>query len=175
MYGKPDTCAFTVDCTCGLKVNYADHMIRDLLLNGIADNEIRREILRSADVLTRVVNKIVTLVESKEMTGNAVFLTEVTSASAIKRPDDADHRARRNAIHQFTCSGQNNRVARSASDFFSSTKKGLVVEIPNLIPCLLNATGHRNTEDVTSLLKWTLHHLNQAYKLLKSRCLRTLS
>ena len=43
--GKADTCAFTVDCTCGFKANYTDHMICDTLLNGIADNEIRREIL----------------------------------------------------------------------------------------------------------------------------------
>ena len=66
--------------------------------------------------------------------------------------------------------GQNSRAVRSTSDFISSTKNGLVIGIPNLIPCVLNATGHRNTEDATSL-----HHLNQAYKLLKSRRVRTLS
>ena len=70
--GKADTCAFTVDCTCGLKVNYTDHMICDTLLNGIADDEIRRETLGSVDVLTRTVNEIVALVESKEMAPNAV-------------------------------------------------------------------------------------------------------
>ena len=95
--GKADTCAFTVDCTCGLKVNYIDHMIRDTLLNGIADDEIRREILGSADVLTRVVNEIVALTESKEMARNAVSPNEVTSVSVVQRLHDADHRARRNA------------------------------------------------------------------------------
>ena len=50
--GKADTCAFTVDCICGLKINYTDHMICDTLLNGIADDEIRREILGSTDVPT---------------------------------------------------------------------------------------------------------------------------
>ena len=81
--GKADTCAFTIDCTCGLKINYMDHMIRDTLLNGIADDEIRREILGSADLLTRAVNEIVALVESKEMARNAVPPTEVTSVSAV--------------------------------------------------------------------------------------------
>ena len=61
--GKADTCAFTIDCTCGLKVSYTDHMTRDTLLNGIADDEIRREILGSADMLTRAVNEIVALVQ----------------------------------------------------------------------------------------------------------------
>ena len=173
--GKADTCVFTVDCTCGLKVNYTDHMIRDTLLNGIADDEI----LGSADVLTRAVNKIVVLVESKEMARNAVPPTEVTSVSAVQRLHDADHRARRNTIPRRE---SNNLPARSkqlrcplCQRLFQLYKKGLVVGIPNLIPCVLNATGHRNTEDATSLLKWILHHLNQAYKLLKPRRLRTLS
>ena len=87
---KADTCAFADDCTCGLKVNYTDHKIRDTLLNGIADDEVRREILGSADVLIGAVNEIVALVESKEMARNAV--------SAVQRLHDADHRARRNAI-----------------------------------------------------------------------------
>ena len=95
--GKADTCAFTVDCTCGLKVNYIDHMIRDTLLNGTADNEIRREILGSVDMLTRAVNKIVALIDSKEMARNAIPPTEVTSVSAFQRLHDADHKARRNA------------------------------------------------------------------------------
>ena len=34
---KADTCAFSADCSYGLKVNYRDHMIQDTLLNGISD------------------------------------------------------------------------------------------------------------------------------------------
>ena len=95
--GKADTCAFTIDCTCGLKINYTDHMIWDTLLNGIADDEIRWEIFGSADLLTRAVNEIVALVESKKMARNAVPPIEVTFVSAVQRLHDADHRARRNA------------------------------------------------------------------------------
>ena len=86
--GKAVTCAFTIDCTCGLKINYTDHMIWDTLLNGIADDEIRRKILGSADMLTRAVNEIVALVEAKEMARNAVPPTEVTSVSAVQRLHD---------------------------------------------------------------------------------------
>ena len=113
-------------------------------------------------MLTRAVNEIVGLVESKEMARNAVPLTEDTSVSAIQRLHDADHRACRNTTPRRDPTnyllGQNNRVVRSASDFISPTKKS---GIPNLIHCVLNATRHRNTEDVTSLLKWILYHLNQ--------------
>ena len=84
--GKADTCAFLVDCTCDLKVNYTDQMTCDTLLNGIIVDEIRREILGNADVLTRAVNEIVALLESKEMARNVVPPTEITSVSAVKRP-----------------------------------------------------------------------------------------
>ena len=108
--GKADTCAFTVDCTCGLKVNYTDQLIRDTLLNGIADDENGPEILGRADVLTRAVNEIVALVESKEMARNAVPPTEVTSVSAVQRLHDADQTARRNATPRRE---SNNLPARS--------------------------------------------------------------
>ena len=175
--GKADTCAFTIDCTCGLKINYTDHMIRDTLLNGIADDKIRPEILGGADILTRAVNEIVALVESKEMARNAVPPTEVTSVSAVRRLHDADHRACRNAT---PCRESHNLPDRSkqsrcplCQQLFQLYKKG-----PrgwNTKPCVLNATGHRNAEDANSLIKWVLHHRNQVYKLLKSRRLLTLS
>ena len=119
-------------------------------------------------MLTRAVNEIIALVEAKEMARNAVPPTEVTSVSAVQRLHDADHRACRNATpcresHNLS-DRSNSRVVRSASNFFSSIKKGLVVGIPNLRLCEFNATGHRNTKDATSLLKWILHHRNQAYK-----------
>ena len=95
--GKVDTCASTVDCTCGLKVSYTDHIIRDTLFNGIAHDKIRREIFGSADVLKRAVNEIVALVESKEIARNAVPPTEVTSVLDVQGPHDADHRARHTA------------------------------------------------------------------------------
>ena len=166
--GKADTCAFTVDCTCGLKVCYTDHMIRDTLPKGIVDDEITQEILGSADVLTRVVNEIVALVESKEIARNAVPPTEVTSVSAVQRPHDADHRARRNAISRRESnnlpSRSNNHVVHSASDFISSTRKGSWLEYQTL----QHDTRSRDTEDITSLQNQSLHHLTHAYKLLKS-------
>ena len=123
--GKADTCAFTIDCTCGLKINYTDHMIRDTLLNAIADYEIRREILEGADMLTRAVNEIVALIEAKEMARNAApprlrshlcqpfsaYMTQTTE-HVVMQPHAGNP-----TIYLI---GQNSRVVLSASDFFSS-------------------------------------------------------
>ena len=83
--GKADTCAFSADCFCGLKVNYKDHMIQDTLLNGISDFDIRRETLGTTDILTTAVNDVIALVESKQIARNAIPAPDVSVASAFRR------------------------------------------------------------------------------------------
>ena len=43
--GKVGTCSFSTDCSCGLNVDYTDYRIRDTFLNGIVDEDIRRDLL----------------------------------------------------------------------------------------------------------------------------------
>ena len=62
--GKTDTCAFSADCSCCLKVNYTVHMNRDTLFNGISDFVIRKKILETTDILTSAVNDVIALVKS---------------------------------------------------------------------------------------------------------------
>ena len=134
--GKPDTCAFTVDCTCGLKVTYTDHMIRDTLLNGIADDEIRQEILGSADVLTCAVNEIIALVESKEMARNAAprlrshlcqpfsaYMTQTTE-HVVMRPHAG--------IQQFTCSVKTNVLSALPATLSALRKRASWLEYQTL-------------------------------------------
>ena len=45
--GKADTCAYTVTCTngCNRKIDYTNEVIKDVLVTGLSDPEIRREVL----------------------------------------------------------------------------------------------------------------------------------
>ena len=61
-------------------------MIRDTLLKGICDVEIRREVLGTANILTTAINDVIALVESKEMARNAAPISDV---SAFKRQKTA--------------------------------------------------------------------------------------
>ena len=65
--GKAETCAFTAKCECGKSVDYTNHAIIDVLLNGIYDTDIRREVLGTKDILKKPVNDVISLVENKEM------------------------------------------------------------------------------------------------------------
>ena len=58
--GKAETCAFSTTCECGKDVDY---IIHDVLLNGLYNPDIRREILGTTDILNKVVNDVVALVE----------------------------------------------------------------------------------------------------------------
>ena len=49
--GKAETCEFTAECECGKEVDYTNHSIRDVLLNGIYDPDIRREVLGTKNIL----------------------------------------------------------------------------------------------------------------------------
>ena len=69
--GKAETCEFQIDhkCPCGLtnSVDYTDHTMRDVLVAGIYDSDIRRDILGVEGIIAKSVNGVVSLVEGREM------------------------------------------------------------------------------------------------------------
>jgi len=60
-------------------------MIRDTLLNGILDAEIRRQVLGIKDILTSSINDLIALVESREMARNAAPPPDVATICEFKR------------------------------------------------------------------------------------------
>ena len=83
--GKAETCEFVAECECGKGVNYTDHAIRDVLLNGIHDPEIRREVLGTQDILKAPINDIIALVENKEVARNSLPSSTLSAMSTFRR------------------------------------------------------------------------------------------
>eukprot|EP00794_Sanderia_malayensis_P015539 gene15539-17124_t len=83
--GKAETCSYGAKCECGKVVDYTDHIIRDVLLNGIYDTDIRREVLGSLDILNKPINDVIALVEQKEMVRNALPTSNLSAMSAFQR------------------------------------------------------------------------------------------
>ena len=82
--GKAETCTFAAQCECGKSVNYTGNAIRDVLLNSLADSDIRREVLGTKDILTKPINDIVALVEGKEMARNALPSSTLSAVSTFQ-------------------------------------------------------------------------------------------
>lgn len=83
--GKAEMCAYSTECECGKIVDYIDHINCDVLLNGIYDSDIRREILDNKDILHKAVNDVIPLVEKKEMARNAVPSSSMSAMSSFQR------------------------------------------------------------------------------------------
>ena len=71
--GKAKTSSYSATCKCSQTLDYTDHIIREVLLNGIYDPDIRREILGTTNILDKSVDDVIALVEQKEMVRNALL------------------------------------------------------------------------------------------------------
>ena len=83
--GKADTCAYTKSCPhgCNGQVDYTSEVIKDVLISGLADQDIRKDVLGWQDLDSRTATQTVTFVESKEMARNALSHDSSSSTSAI--------------------------------------------------------------------------------------------
>ena len=66
--------------------NYTEEVIRDVLLAGICDLDIRLDALSMPDILDKAVNDVVSIIESREMARNATPAPQSVAAfSSYKR------------------------------------------------------------------------------------------
>lgn len=92
--GKAETCEFHTKyngvcdhCNSGYSgdVYYTDEVIRDVLLNGIADLDIRRDALSSDNIQKKPLTEVVAFVENRETARNANPVTTVSTLSVYRR------------------------------------------------------------------------------------------
>ena len=92
--GKAETCEFRTtfremcaNCNNELtgQTYYTDERIRDVLLNGIADIDIRREAFSSENIHDGPINEIIAFVETREIARNASPSIGVSSVSEYRR------------------------------------------------------------------------------------------
>ena len=90
---KAETCEFktvyNTKCpTCKVELSgdtYTEEAIWDVLLNGIADLDIRRDALSCDGIQKKSTNEVIVLVESKEVARNANPTNSVAALSGYKR------------------------------------------------------------------------------------------
>ena len=87
--GKAETCAFTTStrCPCGQPVlaDYTEEVIRDVILAGICDLDIRREALSMPGIIDKPTNDVIGIIESRDIARNATPLSSVSAMSSYKQ------------------------------------------------------------------------------------------
>ncbi len=83
--GKAATCAYTINCsegTCARLIDFTNVIVKDVLINGLADEEIKKDVLGWIELDTKGVEDVVSFVESKEMARDALLNKHSTPAAA---------------------------------------------------------------------------------------------
>ena len=125
---KAFTCRLKVTCTHphaqqhgrdvgDVEISYTNEMIRHVILNGIYDDEIRREVFGDSRIDIMDLNELIKLVESKETARDA---TNVTNG-AMSQYQRNQRSARSN--HNNSNSNSNNNGASAGGNSFDLTKK----------------------------------------------------
>ena len=87
--GRAETCNFVTksECSCGITnmVDYTEKMMLDVLLAGVYDTDIRRDILGIDGITEKSVNEVTALVEKQEMARDANSVSGSTSSISRKQ------------------------------------------------------------------------------------------
>ena len=95
--GKAITCKFKIKCphnhtasTNQVYVDYTDEMIRHVILNGLYDDDIKRDIFSEANLDSMLVNDLVSVIEGKELARDATQLPNASSISQFRKKQKED-------------------------------------------------------------------------------------
>ena len=82
--GKAQVCALSKQCTadgCDQVVDYTEDIVKYVVISGIVDEDIKKDVLGHPDLDTRSLNETISLIENKEMAVRAM-----TTGISANRP-----------------------------------------------------------------------------------------
>ena len=100
--GKAGTCKFRIKCphlhaatadqarNHDVYVDYTDEMIRHIILNGLYDDDIKRDIFSELGLDIMAVTDLVSLIEGKELARDATSLPSANTISQFKRKQEEE-------------------------------------------------------------------------------------
>ena len=81
--GKASTCSYTCKCPkdgCNQIIDFTDIILKDVMVTGLADEDIRKEVLGWGSLDEKDVNETIGYIESKEMARDAMTKPAVTAS-----------------------------------------------------------------------------------------------
>ena len=84
--GKAEICSYSTTHQCQCKkintIDFTETIVRDVMVAGIRDEDIRRKVMSIKDLCTKSTNDIVALVEAEEMARDAIHNATPTSSAS---------------------------------------------------------------------------------------------
>ena len=73
--GKAATCSYSIVCTsetCTQAIDFTNVMVKDVVISGLVDEEIKKEVLGWSDLDEKSIEETITFIEAKEMARDAL-------------------------------------------------------------------------------------------------------
>ena len=86
--GKAATCTYSMVCPkdgCDQLIDFTDVIVKDVLVAGLCDEEIRKEVLGWSELDHKTVNETISFIEAKEMARDALLPQMSTAAMSAYR------------------------------------------------------------------------------------------
>jgi len=137
---RPVQCTST---TCTQKVDFTDIIAKDVMISGLVDDEVKREVLGWHDLDEKTADETVTFVEAKEMARDALHRDSSSTTGAIssykRRSAGKDHGQ---PVQKSKC-----RECHSEMDKLSwSKREKKIVERSLCLPCWLKINKAKNRQ-----------------------------
>ena len=107
--GKAATCSYTADCTaqnCTQTVDFTDVIVKDVLISGLAEDEIKREVLGWSSLDKSSMEETVSFIEAKEMAREALNRHSSTNAISSYQQNKKTGKKESEKINCQTCRTQ---------------------------------------------------------------------
>ena len=83
--GKARNCKLTVQCPHNASVDYSEEMVKQVVLAGMYDDDIKRKVLSTLDIDNKSLNETIAIIETEEMASRSMT-TAQASATSFKKP-----------------------------------------------------------------------------------------
>ena len=141
--GKAQVCAFSKQCTadgCDQIVDYTEDIVKYVVISGIVDEDIKKDVLGHADLDTRSLNDTISLIENKEMAVRA--MTTSISADMTTAVNQTKSKSSRDVQTKLSLKKKCQNCDKLMPKFI--LRKGKLKEFNICIDCWKDQHGKKN-------------------------------
>ena len=141
--GKAQVCAFSKQCTadgCDQIVDYTEDIVKYVVISGIVDEDIKKDVLGHADLDTRSLNDTISLIENKEMAVRA--MTTGISADMTTAVNQTKSKSSRDVQTKLSLKKKCQNCDKLMPKFI--LRKGKLKEFNICIDCWKDQHGKKN-------------------------------
>ncbi len=140
--GKAQICPFQVKCgACNVKILYADHIVRWVLLAGLASPDIARDVLGTTDIDKKSLTDTISLIEAKERAARALALgTDHPPSSGVAAARLSSYKRSTPQEDKVKCA-----VCSKITAKFGKNRRGQIVEYKFCTECFRASRRKRNS------------------------------